>query len=119
MMKYFHVRSRLLDEIAVLYPKGHLDAHNVERFEKEIIKLVGNDVIKIVVNCKDLNYISSAGMGVIMGYLDEIREKGGDIKLCSLNERVFEIFDLVGFTDIYDFLNDEKTALNKFNDVSK
>ena len=118
-MKYFHVRSRQLEEVAVLYPKGHLDAHNVERFEKEILKLVGNEVVKIVVNCRDLNYISSAGMGVIMGYLDEIREKGGDIKLCSLNDRVYEIFDLVGFTDIYDFLSDEKAAIHKFNDVSK
>jgi len=117
-MKYFHIRSKLIENIAVIFPKGHLDAHNVERFEKEIIKLIGNNVYNIVVNCKDLNYISSAGMGVIMGYLDEIREKGGDIKLCSLNERVYEIFDLVGFTDIYDFLNDEKSALQKFDDVS-
>lgn len=113
-MKHFYIRSKVDDQIAVLYPKGHLDAHNVERFEKEIVKLVGNNIVKIVINCKDLNYISSAGMGIIMGYLDEIREKKGDIKLCSLNDRVFEIFDLVGFTDIYDFVENEQSALSKF-----
>ena len=113
-MKHFYVRSKVDDQIAVLYPKGHLDAHNVERFEKEIVKLVSNNIVKIIINCKDLNYISSAGMGIIMGYLDEIREKNGDIKLCSLNDRVFEIFDLVGFTDIYDFVENEQSALSKF-----
>jgi anti-sigma B factor antagonist len=59
-------------------------------------------------------------MGIIMGYLDEIREKGGDIKLCNVDQRVYEIFDLVGFTEIYDFLEDEETAIAKFKikDVS-
>ena len=114
-MKHFYIRSKVDDQVAVLYPKGHLDAHNVERFEKEIVKLVTNNIVKIVVNCKDLNYISSAGMGIIMGYLDEIREKEGDIKLCSVNDRVYEIFDLVGFTDIYDFVENEQSALNKFS----
>ena len=108
----------MVDGIAVIYPKGHLDAHNVERFEKEILKLIGNKVYRVVINCTDLNYISSAGMGIIMGYLDEIREKSGDIKLCTVNERVYEIFDLVGFTEIYDFLEDEEAAINKYKNVS-
>jgi anti-sigma B factor antagonist len=116
-MKSFYIRSKVLEnDTAVIYPRGHLDAHNVERFEKEILKLKENNNFNIVVNCKDLNYISSAGMGIIMGYLDEIREKGGDIKLCSVNERVYDIFDLVGFTGIYDFLEDEKAAVDKFSD---
>jgi len=117
-MKVFQVRSRVMDSMAVVYPKGHLDAHNVERFEKEMIKLIGANVFNIVINCKELNYISSAGMGIIMGYLDEVREKSGDIKLCAVNTRVYEIFDLVGFTEIYDFLEDEETALKKFENVS-
>lgn len=113
-MKSFYIRSKVLEDTAVLYPKGHLDAHNVDRFEKEMVKLIGNHVVNIIVNCKELNYISSAGMGIIMGYLDEIREKGGDIKLCCVDERVYEIFDLVGFTEIYDFLDTEESAIAKF-----
>jgi anti-sigma B factor antagonist len=104
----------VVDNAAVIYPKGHLDAHNVERFEKEILKLMENHHYNIIINCKDLNYISSAGMGIIMGYLDEIREKDGDIKLCSVSDRVYEIFDLVGFTEIYEFLDEEEAAVEKF-----
>jgi anti-sigma B factor antagonist len=113
-MKAFSIRSKSFEDAAVLYPKGHLDAHNVDRFEKEILKLINNNMVNVVVNCKELNYISSAGMGIIMGYLDEIREKGGDIKLCSVDDRVYEIFDLVGFTEIYDFLDTEENAVEKF-----
>jgi len=113
-MRNFLVRSKVENGVAVVYPKGHLDAHGVERFEKELVKLIDAGVVQLVVNGRDLSYISSAGMGVIMGYLDEIREKGGDIKLCAVNERVYEIFDLVGFTDIYSFLDTEELALQSF-----
>jgi anti-sigma B factor antagonist len=113
-MKSFYIRSKVQEDTAVLYPKGHLDAHNVDRFEKEMVKLISSKIVNIIINCKELNYISSAGMGIIMGYLDEIREKGGDIKLCCVDERVYEIFDLVGFTEIYDFLDSEETAIAKF-----
>ncbi len=117
-MKDFQINSKVDSNIAILYPKGHLDAHNVEKFEKEIVKNINDNIIKIIINCEELNYISSAGMGIIMGYLNEIREKGGDIKLCSTKKRVFEIFDLVGFTEIYDFLEDEDEAVDKYNNVS-
>jgi anti-anti-sigma factor len=104
----------VVDRVVIIYPKGHLDAHSVERVEKEILKHVGNEYIYFVINCHELKYISSAGMGIIIGYLDEIREKGGDIKLCSVNDQVYEIFSLVDFTTIYDFLESEKIAIDKF-----
>jgi len=117
-MRNFLIKSKTIDNVGILYPSGHLDAHSVEKFEKEILKMINNDIVKIVVNCIDLNYISSAGMGIIMGYLDEIREKGGDIKLSNVVERVYEIFDLVGFTEIYEFVENENKAIEKFSDVS-
>jgi anti-sigma B factor antagonist len=104
----------VVDKVVIIYPKGHLDAHNVERVEREILKHVGNERIYFVINCRELNYISSAGMGIILSYLDEIREKGGDIKLCGVSEQVYEIFDLADFTAIYDFLENEEIAINKF-----
>jgi len=113
-MKNFQLRSRIQDQVAVIYPRGHLDAHHVERFEKEIQRMMENRVLRIIINCENLDYISSAGMGIIMGYLDEIREKSGDIKLCCVNNQVYDIFELVGFTDIYDFLRDEPAAMKAF-----
>jgi anti-sigma B factor antagonist len=116
-MKNFQIRTKITGNVAVLYPRGHLDAHSVARFEKEIVKLIRENNFKIVINGKELNYITSAGMGIIMGYIDEVREKNGDIKLCSMNQRVYDTFDLVGFTRIYDFVNDEQAAIEKFDHV--
>lgn len=116
-MKSFQIRSKMVNGVAVLYLKGHLDAHQVGRFEKELVRMIRENNLNILINGQELNYITSAGMGIIMGYIDEVREKGGDIKLCALNERVHETFDLVGFTEIYDFIADEQAAIEKFNRV--
>ncbi len=116
-MKNFAIKTKIAEGIAVIYPRGHLDAHNVARFEKEIVRLIRDSNFNIVINGRELNYITSAGMGIIMGYIDEVREKGGDIKLCALNERVFDTFDLVGFTGIYDFVPDEEAAVARFKHV--
>jgi anti-sigma B factor antagonist len=116
-MKNFQIRSKMVGGVAVLYLKGHLDAHQVARFEKELIRLIKENNFKILINGHELNYITSAGMGIIMGYIDEVREKGGDIKLCSLSERVYETFDLVGFTEIYDFFQEEQVAIEKFSHI--
>ncbi len=117
-MRNFLIKSKIIERVGILYPSGHLDAHSVEKFENEMVRMIENNVFNIIVNCSNLNYISSAGMGIIMGYLDEIREKGGDIKLSNVIERVYEIFDLVGFTEIYDFVENEQEAIKKFNEIS-
>jgi anti-sigma B factor antagonist len=116
-MKNFQIRSKIINGVAVLYLKGHLDAHQVARFEKEIVRMIKDSNFNILINGQELNYITSAGMGIIMGYIDEVREKGGDIKLCSLSERVHETFDLVGFTEIYDFVQNEQAGIEKFNRI--
>ena len=46
-MKAFYIRSKIIGDIVMIYPKGHLDAHNVERFEKEILKHIGGNHIRI------------------------------------------------------------------------
>ena len=82
-MKGFQVKRLDKNDVSVLYPAGFLDAHTVPQFESALSELVENGRYKIVVNFKDLDYISSAGLGVFMGFIEEVRNNGGDIKLCN------------------------------------
>ena len=61
---------------------------------------------KIVVDCEKLTYISSAGLGVFMGFIEELRENGGDLKICGLIPKVKQIFDMLAFHEIYDICDD-------------
>jgi len=58
-----------------------------------------------------------AGLGVFMSFIEEVREKGGDIKICSLVPKVRQIFDILGFQAIYDMVESRDEAVRRFVDV--
>ncbi|MEX1063032.1 MAG: STAS domain-containing protein [Balneolaceae bacterium] len=118
-MKNFQIQHRQNDQIDILEISGELDAHTASRLEDSLKKLIGKNRYNIIVNCSRLDYIASAGLGVFMAYIEDVRNLGGDIKLTNMNERVYNVFDLLGFPALYDILNDEKDAVNQFNNTGK
>jgi anti-sigma B factor antagonist len=101
-------------DINCLYLKGFLDAHTAPELETEIGKLIKNGQNKILVVFRDLDYISSAGLGVFMAFIEEVRDSGGDIKLANMKPKVFSVFDLLGFPMLFDIEQDENFAMEKF-----
>ena len=90
--------------------EGFLDAYTAPEFEKAIQGELEGGRLRIVVDCAKLTYISSAGLGVFMGFVEEVREKGGDIKICGLIPKVRQVFDLLGFPAIFDLVDDVPAA---------
>ncbi|MFQ5706790.1 MAG: STAS domain-containing protein [bacterium] len=116
-MEGFEVSKSDNGGVAVLYIKGYLDAHTAPDLENGIQNLIDEKKYKIVVNFKDLNYISSAGLGVFMGFIEDVRTNGGDIKLTNMKPKIFRVFDLLGFPTLYDILDEESQAIEKFNNA--
>jgi anti-sigma B factor antagonist len=116
-MSGFEVERRDKENISCLYVKGFLDAHTAPQFEEAIQKLVDEERFKIIVNLGDLTYISSAGLGVFMGFIEDIRSKGGDLKLSNMTSKVFKVFDLLGFPNLYEIYEDENEAVQKYNNA--
>lgn len=113
-MKNFSIASRKLDSINILDISGELDAHTASQLENSLKELIDRSQYKIIVNCARLDYIASAGLGVFMAYIEDVRGLGGDIKLTNMNDRVYNVFDLLGFPTLYDILDDESEALQGF-----
>lgn len=113
-MKNFNIANRQLDTISVLDISGELDAHTASQLENSLKALIDQNQFKIIVNCARLEYIASAGLGVFMAYIEDVRGLGGDIKLTNMNDRVYNVFDLLGFPTLYDILDDESEAIQGF-----
>ncbi len=118
-MADFNVGLRDAGSVSIVELKGYLDAHTAPELENVFNKLIQENKYKVVVNFDQLNYISSAGLGVFMAYVETMRENNGDIKFANLKENVYNIFDLLGFPLLYEFYQDENEAINKFNELSK
>ncbi len=116
-MSNFSVGFRSSNSIKVLDLQGELDAHTASELEAAIQKCQDEQHYHIIVNGRNLQYISSAGLGVFMAYIEEVREQGGDIKIAALQPKVFNVFDLLGFPMLFDIVETEEEALSKFHDA--
>jgi anti-anti-sigma factor len=101
--------------VAVLRPEGFINAHTVRQFEAALEAQVQSGRYTILLDCGSLHYISSAGLGAIMGLIEPVRERDGDIVLCGLQKNVQEIFDTLGFTQLYQVFDSREAALQRLN----
>ena len=113
-MESLTVDHRLDDAIAILALRGEVDMHTASTFESALQRCLDGGQTRIVVNGARLDYISSAGLGVFMAYIEDVRERGGDIKIAALQPRVFDVFDLLGFPMLFDIVPSEAEALARF-----
>lgn len=118
-MSSFSVGFRTVDAIRVLDLKGELDAHTASELEAAFQKCKTDGMHNIVINGQNLQYISSAGLGVFMAYIEDVREHGGDIKIAALQPKVYNVFDLLGFPLLFDIVEQEDEAVSRFSDAQQ
>lgn len=94
--------------------KGYLDAHTAPNLEDALQELIERGKYKILINLGELDYISSAGLGVFMAFIEEARENGGDIKISELKPKVLSVFELLGFPALFDIFERDEEALDRF-----
>src|SRR5437867_808787 len=100
--------------VTVIALSGQLDAHTATDFERFLEQAVRIErKYNLVLDFHDLEYISSAGLGVLMGLIEEVRASGGDMKLAALPEKIFHVLDLLGFPMVfkmYDAVSEAESA---------
>jgi anti-sigma B factor antagonist len=114
-MEEFNILEKTNNDVTILYLEGFLDAHTSIELEKSFEKLIEDSKYKIIVNFEKLSYISSAGLGVFMAYIETIRNNSGDIKLCKMSDKIYNIFDMLGFPILFEIYKEEVEPIAKFN----
>jgi anti-sigma B factor antagonist len=110
----FSIQHQSMGNIECLFLEGYLDAHTAPELENRLSGLIDTGKNNILVSFKDLDYISSAGLGVFMAFIEDVRQSGGDIKMSDMKPKVFSVFDLLGFPLLFDIVKDTGSALTKF-----
>ncbi len=83
-----------------LAPIGDLDANSSLEMDECIQDWLEKGESNFHIDGQELKYISSAGIGVFISHLDEIRARGGKIIFSHLSASVFDVFKLLGLTEI-------------------
>jgi len=94
--------------------QGYLDSSTFPQLQEHLDNLLQQGTNYYLLDLEDLTYISSAGLGVLMGILREVREKKGDLKIISMSEKIERVFSLLGFSRLMKVYSSEQEALEAF-----
>ncbi len=100
--------------MTVVGVEGNLDTNTAPDAQQHLDGLQDGGVQKILVNFTDLDYISSAGLRVLLATAKRISASGGSLRICGLNETVSEVFEISGFSVILNVFGSEADALEGF-----
>lgn len=102
-------------EISVVRVDGVIDTMTATELEKVMNSLLDQKRYNIIIDLGGVDYISSAGWGIFISNIREIRQNAGDIKLARMVPNVREIFELLEFDSILQSFDNVEKAKHKFN----
>ncbi|MDA3817999.1 MAG: STAS domain-containing protein [Prolixibacteraceae bacterium] len=91
---------------------GRIDTTNYNEFETQIMDIIEKGENNIILDCENLNYISSSGLRVFLITQKKLMGTKGKLHLCNMQPAIKEIFDISGFSSIFKIFNTEDEAMN-------
>ncbi|NJM07317.1 STAS domain-containing protein [Candidatus Gracilibacteria bacterium] len=114
------ISHRRLNRVDVVTISGRIDAATAAGVKQQIESLFAEGRYRIVLDLVRLEYISSPGLRVLIEARKRAREwkitdlEGGDIRIANLPPKIKEVFDLTGFTNLFELYGDTVEAVGSF-----
>lgn len=108
---YYHGTNR---DVMVLSADGGLSAGNADLFVDELGRLVDSGLRKLIVDCTQLDFISSYGVSVLLRIHFKMAKKGGDVKLASVQGKVFRLLEMSKLHTVFEIYRDREAAARAF-----
>ena len=113
------IEEREFGDVTVLTLRGQILLDDGDLvFRRKIHELLDSGRVKIVVNLSEVDYIDSAGVGMVVGKLKTVRERKGDMKLLQLNTRGQRIFGITKLVFVFEVFENQDAAVASFADAS-
>ena len=100
--------------VKVVRFEGKLDTNTTPEADTALNLAIEQGASKILIDFKDLDFVSSAGLRILLATAKKLGAQGGALRVCSLNETVRDIFDISGFSTLLRVFDDEQEALAGF-----
>jgi len=89
---------------------GFIDGNTTPNLEGIVNKIFKRNCFSIIFDLSNINYISSAGIGIFTAFNSEVKKHGGKIILSSLPESIFKVFKLLGVNILFQFTDSVEEA---------
>ncbi len=108
------ISIKTTNEVKLLAFEGRLDTQTSPDAQQQLTRLIEEGENRFLVNFEKLDYISSAGLRVLLVAAKQLKGIDGELRICRLNEVVREVFEISGFTTIFKVFGSESEALDGF-----
>jgi anti-sigma B factor antagonist len=112
-----HIKKLQEDGIEILVLIGEIDASSSIELDLAIAKSVGEGASRILIDCNSLEYISSAGLGVFMSYIEEFKDKNIKMVLFGMSDKVANTFEILGLNELLKICKDKLQAKKLINEL--
>jgi anti-anti-sigma factor len=100
-------------EVLVLAPRGRVDTTTSAGLEERLLSGVAEGERRLVLDLAEVEYISSAGLRVLLRLAKKMQVTGGQLVLCGLGDSVRQVFELAGFLPLFTIEADRERALGR------
>ncbi|MDR3325205.1 MAG: anti-sigma factor antagonist [Spirochaetaceae bacterium] len=98
----------------ILALTGYIDTYNSASFQKRVTKAIESGFVKLIFDCGGLNYVSSTGIGSFTSFLKTLKAIHGDLVLLDVQPKVYEVFQLLGFSQFFNIRGSMEEAESFF-----
>ena len=103
-------------EVVIVMPDEQLDTNTSPEAEKMLTAQLDAGETRIVIDFSKTDYMSSAGLRVILKMATLLQEKGGGFALCNGNEQIVEVLEISGFLEIVQYFSSLEDAVTAVSD---
>lgn len=97
------VTSRQSGSYVVLAIKGEVDVYTAPQLREAILEQTSSGQFNLALDCKELEFLDSTGLGVLVGALKRVRENAGSLVLANVPPRIRKVFDVTALTKVFSF----------------
>ncbi len=109
-----NISTTNIESVAVVRLEGNLDTNTSSDAQESLNQLIDGGTSKILVNLAEVDFVSSAGLRILLVTAKKLSGSGGNLRISNLNETVTEVFEISGFSTILDVFGSEEEALQGF-----
>jgi anti-anti-sigma factor len=99
-------------DVVVVRVNGRLDAASSPQLEKKINSIIDSGHFKLILNFSGVEYLSSAGMRLMLSVSKKLKHLEGKVVACSLNDEVMEVIKMAGFHQILELYPNEEESFS-------
>lgn len=101
------------DVVAIVGLNGRMDAKTAPLVQEKLLGLIDQGEKRLVVDCTDLAYVSSAGLRIFLMAAKRLTQNSGRLVMAAMNEDVKQVFDLTGFSTIFTICTSREDAIGR------